>query len=188
MSAPSKMMRPASGATSPASWPISVVLPAPFGPMIACNSPSGMSSVTLSVAMTPPKRLLRPSICRSASATVGPRQQAVDPAAGEQHDRQQHRTQHDLPIFRRAQRRLAEQRKAEPSRSASGNVSSSTSSATAPMVGPKTEPMPPSTTMTMRSPERVQCIIAGLMKLVKLASSAPASPHIAPAMTKQTRR
>ena len=40
--------------------------------------------------------------------------------------------------------------------------------------------------MTMRSPERVQNIIAGLMKLVWLASSAPASPHSAPAMTKQT--
>ena len=38
----------------------------------------------------------------------------------------------------------------------------------------------------MRSPERVQCIIAGLMKSVLLASSAPARPHITPAMTKQT--
>ena len=66
------------------------------------------------------------------------------------------------------------------------SASSSTSSATAPISGPNTEPMPPSTTMTMRSPERVQCIIAGLMKSVWLASSAPASPHSTPAMTKQT--
>ena len=42
--------------------------------------------------------------------------------------------------------------------------------------------------MTMRSPERVQCIMAGLMKSVWLASSAPASPHMVPAMTKQVRR
>src|SRR3974390_617544 len=42
------------------------------------------------------------------------------------------------------------------------SASSSTSSATAPTSGPNSEPMPPSTTMTMRSPERVQCIIAGL--------------------------
>ena len=32
--------------------------------------------------------------------------------------------------------------------------------------------------MTMRSPERVQYIIAGLTKSVWLASSAPASPHM----------
>ena len=68
------------------------------------------------------------------------------------------------------------------------SASSSTSSATAPNTGPITEPMPPSTTMTMRSPERVQYIIAGLTKSVWLASSAPASPHIVPAMTKQTSR
>jgi len=36
----------------------------------------------------------------------------------------------------------------------------------APISGPNSEPSPPSTTMTMRSPERVQCISAGLMKLV----------------------
>src|SRR5215471_16639757 len=34
-SRPSKRMRPASAAISPASWPIRVVLPAPFGPMMA---------------------------------------------------------------------------------------------------------------------------------------------------------
>ena len=39
-------------------------------------------------------------------------------------------------------------------------------------------PMPPSTAMTMRSPERVQCIIAGLMKSVWLASSTPARPQM----------
>ena len=48
--------------------------------------------------------------------------------------------------------------------------------------------MPPSTTMTMRSPERVQCIIAGLTKSVWLASRTPASPQIVPAMTKQVSR
>ena len=39
--------------------------------------------------------------------------------------------------------------------------------------------------MMMRSPERVQCIIAGLMNSVWLASSAPARPQMVPAMTKQ---
>src|SRR6185312_1521390 len=66
------------------------------------------------------------------------------------------------------------------------STSSSTSSATAPNTGPAAEPMPPSTTMTMRSPERVQYMVAGLMNSLWLASSAPASPPSVPAMTKQT--
>ena len=39
--------------------------------------------------------------------------------------------------------------------------------------------------MTIRSPDRVQCISAGLMKLVWLASSTPDRPHSTPAITKQ---
>ena len=39
MSAPAKTMRPASGASMPEIWLISVVLPAPFGPITACSSP-----------------------------------------------------------------------------------------------------------------------------------------------------
>ena len=58
----------------------------------------------------------------------------------------------------------------------------------APITGPNSEPMPPRITITMRSPERVQYITAGLTKSVLLASSAPARPHIVPAMTKQTSR
>ncbi len=46
------------------------------------------------------------------------------------------------------------------------SASSSTSSATAPISGPNGEAMPPSTTMMMRSPERVQYIIAGLTNSV----------------------
>ena len=40
MSRPSKTMLPASGASSPESWLMSVVLPAPLGPMTACISPA----------------------------------------------------------------------------------------------------------------------------------------------------
>ena len=47
-----------------------------------------------------------------------------------------------------------------------GSISSNTSSATAPISGPNGELMPPSTTMMMRSPERVQYNIAGLTKSV----------------------
>src|SRR6185437_2210514 len=65
-------------------------------------------------------------------------------------------------------------------------TSSNTRRATAPISGPNGEAMPPSTTMMMRSPERVQYIIAGLTYSVWFASSAPASPQSVPEMTKQT--
>src|ERR1700712_4123031 len=106
MSRPSNNTRPASGAISPVSWPISVVLPAPFGPMMACNSPAATSSTTSSEASTPPKRLVSPSILSSGSATVRSRQQAVDPAAREQHDQQEDRPDDDLPILDDAGQRL----------------------------------------------------------------------------------
>src|SRR6266540_707411 len=101
MSCPSKRMRPSSGAISPASWPISVVLPAPFGPITACSSPRLIASMMASEAMTPPKRLVSPSICSSASATAHAFQQAVHAAAREQHDQQEQRAEHDLPILAR---------------------------------------------------------------------------------------
>src|SRR5258707_9287121 len=60
MSALSKTMRPMSVGSTPEIWPMSVVLPAPFGPISACTSPRTTSSVTSSVATTPPKRLETP--------------------------------------------------------------------------------------------------------------------------------
>src|SRR3954469_2501905 len=115
MSRPSKWMRPAFGTISPQSWPISVVLPAPFGPMMACSSPLLTSSPTLSEAITPPKRLVRPSMASSASAMAfdlarRPGQQSIDAAAGEQHDQQQHRTEDKLPVFARTLHLMAGQK------------------------------------------------------------------------------
>src|SRR5262245_32095612 len=105
-SLPSKWMRPASGAISPASWAMSVVLPAPFGPITACSSPFGTASEIASDAITPPKRLLRPSICNSASATVDSGDQTIDAAAREQHHQQEQRTKDDLPVFGNARERF----------------------------------------------------------------------------------
>src|SRR5262245_6932363 len=114
MSAPEKRICPESGAVSPASWPIRVVLPAPFGPITACSSPSGMSSEMWSDGMTPPKRLVKPSIRSRGSATTDLRfqrfrrrqtgenryvEQPVDAAAGKQDDEQQQGTENDLPVF-----------------------------------------------------------------------------------------
>ncbi len=171
MSMPAKRMRPESGRNWPPSWPISVVLPAPFGPITACNSPSATASVRSSVATMPSKRLARFSTCSRGSLMAR--------------------------SLRRQSRPSMPPRANSTTSSSSGprmicqcsvrleSTSSSTSSATAPNTGPIIEPMPPSTTMMMRSPERVQYIIAGLTKSVWLASSAPESPHSVPAMTKQ---
>ena len=71
MSRPAKRTVPASGVSSPVSWPISVVLPAPFGPISAWVSPVRMLSVTLSVATSAPNDLYRPSTC-SRSFTHDP--------------------------------------------------------------------------------------------------------------------
>src|SRR5665647_1257607 len=100
MSRPAILMVPECGVSCPISWLISVVLPAPFGPMIACNSPWATSSETWSVAMMPPNRRTSFSTRSKGSATIEPPQQAVDAAAPEQHDRQQERSQDQRPIFR----------------------------------------------------------------------------------------
>src|SRR5262245_37828173 len=107
MSAPPKQMRPASGVSSPVSCAISVVLPAPFGPMTACSSPASTVRVILSDATTPPNRLLSFSICNSGSVTAQPREQTTNAAARIKHDGKEQRPKYDLPVFGDAgQRRL----------------------------------------------------------------------------------
>src|SRR6267142_1154209 len=88
MSAPSNRMAPPSLARSPAIWAIRVVFPAPLGPMSACTSPGFTSSVTSSVATTPPKRL----DTFFSSSILLPREPSGDPLWREQHDREQHDT------------------------------------------------------------------------------------------------
>src|SRR5450432_1143928 len=92
-------MLPECGSNCPVSWLISEVLPAPFGPMMACNSPFATSSKTLSVATMPPNRRTSFSTRSKGSATGEPPQQAVDAAAPEQHDQQQQRAHDHRPVF-----------------------------------------------------------------------------------------
>src|SRR3954463_13098405 len=98
MSRPAKWMVPEFGASCPVNWLISVVLPAPLGPMMACSSPGTTSSDRLSVARMPPKRRTRFSTRSKGSAkelaTAKPPEHAHDAAAREQHDQQQQRA-HD---------------------------------------------------------------------------------------------
>src|SRR4030081_2046235 len=92
-------MAPEGGGSCPVSWLISVVLPAPFGPMIACSSPRATSSETLSVATIPPNRRTRFSTRSKGSATAPPPQNPDDAASPEQHDQQQQRAHDQRPVF-----------------------------------------------------------------------------------------
>src|ERR1041385_3971024 len=81
----SKNISPASARSAPEIWPTRVVLPAPFGPISACTSPARTSSVTASVATTPPKCLLTLS-----RRSMFPVQEAGDALRGEEHDDEEH--------------------------------------------------------------------------------------------------
>src|ERR1700754_303784 len=92
-------MAPEFGINCPVNWLISVVLPAPLGPMMACNSPGSTSSDRLSVALMPPKLRTRFATRSRGSATVEPPQQSHDPAAREQYDQKQQRAHDQRPVF-----------------------------------------------------------------------------------------
>ncbi len=68
---PNSRTVPASGLIAPDSCWISVVLPAPFGPISAWILPALRSSVTPSVAFSAPKVLVRPSTARTAQPWRG---------------------------------------------------------------------------------------------------------------------
>src|SRR6266513_2504902 len=110
MSAPAKRIAPESGFSSPESWPIRVVLPAPLGPITAWISPGAMDSETLPVATRPPKRFVRPTVSSSASATAPPRERKdpVEPGLREQHDQDQDRSKHYMPMLGQARQHAFE--------------------------------------------------------------------------------
>src|SRR5436305_6842278 len=107
MSSPQNTMRPASGASMPEIWLISVVLPAPFGPITACSSPGRTSSVTASVTRRPPKFFARFSMRKTASETIASatehlpqlRKQPDQPAARENRDQHQSGAEDHLPVL-----------------------------------------------------------------------------------------
>src|SRR3989442_13245960 len=95
MSRPSKRISPRSEGKVPEIWLMSVVLPAPLGPISAWTSPLFTSSVTSSVATTPPKRF----DTRLSSSTAPPRQQPGDAVRREQHDRQHHQADAEIGVL-----------------------------------------------------------------------------------------
>src|SRR5690348_3496816 len=81
---------------------MSVVLPAPFGPITACSSPGRTSSVTSSVTRSPPKFFVSLSIRSTGSATEHPPQSlrdADEPATGKHRDKNEQRTEDHLPVL-----------------------------------------------------------------------------------------
>src|SRR6267154_4452538 len=97
-SRPANWIVPESGLRLPVSWPTSVVLPAPLGPIRAWISPGRTSIETESVAKRPPKRLISRSVESSGSAMTAP-EQGVDAALGVERDQHEHGPERDLPVF-----------------------------------------------------------------------------------------
>src|SRR3954471_22473522 len=94
MSSPAKRMRPESGRRLPASWAMNVVLPAPFGPMIACVSPSATARLTPSVARSAPK-----VFCRLSPTSSGLVNQAGEAAEKEDPRHEEQRAEDALPVL-----------------------------------------------------------------------------------------
>src|SRR5215472_9164362 len=108
MSSPLYRMLPRDERRSPESRLISVVLPAPLGPSTAWSLPRWSSIATLATAIRPPKRRDRSVVARIASLILGlPDRRALEtaPDAGEatrqeDHQRDDRRTQQQLPMRR----------------------------------------------------------------------------------------
>src|SRR5690625_3783218 len=108
ISRPSKRISPESGGSSPASWAIRVVLPAPLGPMTAWTSRGRISSERSSLAVRPPKRLTRDLVASSASAMrfsglthglLPGLQNSEEATSGEEHHQDQDGSQEELPVL-----------------------------------------------------------------------------------------
>src|SRR2546421_5139105 len=93
MSSPAKRIVPASGRRLPASWLMKVVLPAPFGPITACVSPSATSKWMASLARSAPKFLVRPR-----ASSIGFVEHAGEAAAEENDREDEERAEDHLPV------------------------------------------------------------------------------------------
>src|SRR6478672_1821694 len=65
MSSPLNRTRPEEGRSTPVTQLKKVLLPAPFGPMIARTCPRSTATFTLSSAVSPPKLLRSPALSES---------------------------------------------------------------------------------------------------------------------------
>ena len=108
MSSPSSRIVPEVGSRTPVSRLISVVLPAPFGPIRAWRAPRARSSETSLVAARPPKRLTSERVartvvmasCRAAEPRPGPH----EALAPDEHQHDQEQAEPEVPVLRRPRR------------------------------------------------------------------------------------
>src|SRR5436190_13156034 len=117
MSSPPKTMRPASGRRLPASWPMKVVLPAPFGPMMACVSPSRTSRSMPSLARSAPKLLVS-----ARTSSIGSIENARQAAAEEDHRKDEQRSQDHLPVLGPAREQVLHQEQSKGAEHRSGGA------------------------------------------------------------------
>src|SRR6266852_1967744 len=100
-------MLPAVGTRSPESRLISVLFPAPLGPITACRTPRWTSSETLSTAVSPPKTFLSPlalkppSIIRHLRKADPPKsiEKTGQPTREQQHHQQNQDSHSELPVL-----------------------------------------------------------------------------------------
>src|ERR1700733_12706264 len=129
MSRPPRMMLPAVGRSTPVSRLITVVLPAPFGPINACRAPFSIDNETSCAATIPPKRFSSPIVSRTGIGSTplrrgiagcrrtrhellakpgdrGTRRRRplLDTLAADEHDHHQREADPELPILRRQAR------------------------------------------------------------------------------------
>ena len=106
MSAPSSNTWPDDGASVPIICAISVVFPAPFGPISACSSPGAMLSETPRVTTSAPKDL-----CSSRVARIGPIRRS--PALAQQHEQHDRRADDQPPMLGQTARYFLDQNEAD---------------------------------------------------------------------------
>src|SRR5436190_14099285 len=107
-SSPAKRIFPESGRRLPASWLMKVVLPAPFGPITACVSPSATSKSMPSLARSAPNCLVSPR-----TSSIGLVEHACEAALEEDHRKHEQRAQYDLPVLGPAFQRLLDEKQRE---------------------------------------------------------------------------
>src|SRR5262245_5333705 len=110
MSAPAKRTVPESGRKLPASWLMKVVLPAPFGPITACVSPSTTSKSMPSLARSAPNCFVSPR-----TSSIGLVEHAGKAALEEDHREHEQRAEHHLPVLGPALQHLLDDEQGEGS-------------------------------------------------------------------------
>ena len=148
----------------PEIWSISVVLPAPFGPMSACNSPA--RDVERDVVGDRQRAEALAQARRAAAAARSRRASAAAPSRRPPRANSTTRISSGPKISRQCSREAGQRflQQAERPRRRDRRRTA--------------VPTPPRTTMTIRSPGALPGSMAGLTNSVWLASSTPATPAI----------